>query len=374
MQSPFWQFFQDFKTHSSMPLSIDEYFYFLTALEDNRISESIKDIDDLRQFCKLFWLKGDKEEFLFNKLFDSYIKQWTEYFENITPEPLPVEPKSIDTPPAPLPQKSEKKEPIDLSQEKEKTTAKKTVESDKYVDFELIISDTLGAGYDNDFEIVHHTYTLNDQAFMPFELRRFSQRLRRRVETFHYTNTERLNLPPMIKQFNNHGFIENILYERKSASDSNVVLLADRHGSMLAYENWEKQLAKAIEEIPLCRFEHFHFYNLPQLDKTKNHYLFKYVNHFKTLNTKKNNWTKDTWFIIFSDAGAHSGLVNEPRIRQSLKLCTYLNNISNHVHWLNPVPLEFQNDCTSKRLMFSIPMVYPDTKGLDEITKKKQNV
>ena len=60
-------------------------------------------------------------------------------------------------------------------------------------------------------------------------------------------------------------------------------------------------------------------------------------------------------------------------MRATNKFWNYLKNISEHVYWLNPVPYEFQNDCTARRLTFNIPMIYPDGNGLNSITEKSTN-
>jgi len=65
--------------------------------------------------------------------------------------------------------------------------------------------------------------------------------------------------------------------------------------------------------------------------------------------------------------------VNSPRIGESIDLWYYLKEFSKNTYWLNPVHLEDQNDCTARRLTFSIPMIYPDKTGLNKITKRKVN-
>jgi len=178
----------------------------------------------------------------------------------------------------------------------------------------------------------------------------------------------------MIAEYGRQGYISEMIFKRRMASNSKVVLLADRYGSMFAYEYWEKQLTTSFRSIPNCQFEHYCFFNLPKKKEEGAHYLFEDANNIvRQIDSKNNKWTNDTWFFIFSDAGAHSGMVNPDRMEDSIDFWYFLKEYSDHVYWLNPVPEELQNDCSSSRLTFTIPMIYPDKKGLNVLIKQQTN-
>ena len=154
----------------------------------------------------------------------------------------------------------------------------------------------------------------------------------------------------------------------------------------------EQHLAESFKLIPECVFEHYFFYNLPRKLKDhapnehesqpkaeKEHKAFQEPEYYELLNairggkplvTNRTQWTKDTTFIIFSDAGAHSGLVNKNRIVSSMAFWKHLKNFSDKVFWLNPVPIREMNDCTAKRLNLLVKMHEPDFVGLEKMFKK----
>ena len=143
-------------------------------------------------------------------------------------------------------------------------------------------------------------------------------------------------------------------------SSSNIILLADRYGSMLSYEYIESHLVDAFNAIPDCDFEHFYFKNLPELNDDTGHYRMKSLgNTMHMFDSIQSNWNSDSWFFIFSDAGAHSGMINKSRMRATIKMWNYFKRISKHVYWLNPVPEQYRNESTAQRLNLVIPMIFP---------------
>ncbi len=394
MHGPLWSFYQFYRQQSSAAPAIDQYYYLLEALHELPLAQSIRTVEELRSFCKLFWLRPGTDEKQFDAWFEQHFQwaEWEKQWQSKHWQPtektseatagtsVPSSTNNQDavtdtTTPGPAPEIDEGGEPIlDLPPPPPDNIYQQDME--QMVDFELIISDSQGKAQVEKTEIRYeHDFILEDQALMPFNLRHFAQRLRRRIETPVYEYTNRLDILAMIEQYCRQGFIEELIYQRRNASNSNIVLLADRHGSMHAYEYWEHQLELAFHAIPSCRFEHYQFFTLPKRDQSQQHYELKYArDKRRNFNTARHQWTKNTWFFIFSDAGGHSGVVDRDRLRNSLKFWYYLKDISKQVYWLNPMPYEFQNDCTAKRLQFSIPMTYPDQTGLDDITNRKANV
>ena len=111
--------------------------------------------------------------------------------------------------------------------------------------------------------------------------------------------------------------------------------------------------------------EHYVFNNLPEYIDGK--YQFKTAGSFKNELSKNTQWNKKTWFFVLSDAGGHSGIVNKERMTATVRLWKYLKSFSPFVHWINPIPFEYLNDCTAKRLQMMIPMSHPDDLSLHKI-------
>lgn len=382
MNAPLWLFFNQFKRQSGTPLSIDQYFYFFEAME-RLPANSITNVREFREFCKLFWLRDARKEELFDQLFQQ-ILEWKALKEVFSPkEEVPTETHTGTGTGGEIHTEEENPEKTSGGSGRgtglnppEEGPAPGPGREDELVDFDLLIEESEeGQSVEAaDSYTFQHTFLLNDQAIMPFNLRHLAQRLRRAVETQEYEPTPFLDLPQMIRQYCRHRYIEDIVYKMRDTGNSNIVLLADRFGSMLAYEFLEKQLALSIQAIPSCRFEHYYFYNLPEETDNQEHYkLLPADKREKPLYTDRHQWNKNTWFLIFSDAGGHSGLVNKMRLRKTLAFWRYLHGISPHVHWLNPIPFDCLNDSTAKRLQLSFSMTYPDQEGLNEITERRHH-
>jgi len=254
-KSPLWSLFLKFKSLSTRPLSIDEYFAFITAMHQLPLSETIKNERDLLKICKLFWLKKESEYYLlescFKEIFNANLWDWEEMKKEIdqpqeTPKVEKTEKEEVsDTP------KVESKGKEEKNTENKKEEEQQAVQQQEWEDIELYIGDSnQQAVAENQQVYFNHIFNLWDQTIMPFDLRYFAQRLRRRVETSTYETTDELDIPKMIEIFSRNGYLNELHFTRRTASNSNVVLLADRRGSMLAYDYWERQLQQAFKSIP----------------------------------------------------------------------------------------------------------------------------
>lgn len=375
MKKPLWAFFDQLRNGTPLLLSVDQYHYFLQAFQQLPTGH-FSHYHELRDFCKVFWLKDYAYEADFDMVFERFVN-WEEMrtlagSAGNTGAPVT---DGAPTPTSASQTDQEKKakgpDPIKKSNEEEEEGNEgdqPLTEEDTFVDFELVISEQEGGAENTEAAAYkfESTFLLNDQAIMPFELRHFAQRLRRKVETPVRELTDELDFERMTEQYSKLRYIDRVVYREKDSSQSNVVLLADRFGSMLAYEYLEDQLTLAIKAIPDCTFEQYYFYNLPDQD-VMDHCLLQNAGRGKpTFNTAKHKWGKNTWFFILSDAGALSGMVVRERISATLRMWNYFKGISPNVHWLNPVHESIQKGTTAQRLKMVIPMTYPNR---DELAK-----
>lgn len=373
MIAPLWGFFELIKNKFNPPLAIDQYFYLMEAIHKIPLESSAKNNNekkplldgrmDLLNFTKIFWLNNRHYELEYDRYFHQFFDK-EDLFEKVPDlkkDPI-KNPKTID--PAPAPRSPEN----DIYNENtSENTSGETRQTETMVDFELVLRDIKKDNANDDVESPKpfNQFLLSDKAIMPFEVRNFAQRLRRKVETTEQVLSDRLNIPEMVIEYTQQGFITDLNYEFDDASYSNVVLLSDRNGSMLAYEYIEMNFKESLLQIPHCHLEHYVFNNLP--DYTDGHYQFKTAGNFKDVPFKNSQWNQKTWFFVLSDAGGHSGIVNKERMVATVKFWKYLTSFSSYVYWINPVPFEFLNDCTAKRLQMMIPMTHPDDSNLHKI-------
>ena len=367
---PFWYLFQSIKAEFNAALTIEDYFLFLKSFEQMP-SGSIKNYTQFSKFCKLFWLKDPKNEFAFDMLFKVYQNQMIEELNkiiassNIQPEKEDKEQHSKENK-----SKTDTVVPDTRNDVNPNVTSDSSIQNQKVVktkqesqpnfqieDIELLIADGEGQGQEKtDYEF-QHFFFMGDDFIMPFEKRYIAQRMRRMVETKDKVEGEELNIPAILNDFARDQYIHEIHRLDEDFSNIKVVLFTDRMGSMLAYEHIEQHLAETFQIIPGIELEYYFFANLPPTSKDREHFLLTSALEVnQNINSKDHKWTRNTWFFILSDAGAHSGAVSGGRIKATIKFWEYLKAVSSHVFWLNPVPNEYMNDCTAKRLQMMIPM------------------
>ena len=241
-------------------------------------------------------------------------------------------------------------------------TSSQNIEQGDFLHFELPINEDKNELMESHISVFgrEHPFKMEDQTIMPFNRRFVAQRFRRAVETSVLEDTDEIHLETMIDQYCCQGYMDEISYHNKDSSHSHIVLLADRFGSMLGYEYIEDQLQLMLKTLPNCTFEHYVFYNVPKWEEETHSYIMRPLHEDEiTLPNDATLWNKETWFLIFSDAGAHSGWVNEKRMHASLDMWRYFEQFSSHVYWINPVSRSFRKGTTAQRLNFVIPMLYP---------------
>ena len=375
MKKPLWSFFMLLRERTPLLLSVDQYAYFFRAFQQLP-GGYFRHYHELRDFCKVFWLKDYEFEGEFNRLFESFV-DWNALRTLMVkaaepaPGPGPEGPTGTgEQPTEPDQEKQQKKGGARPRKKEGPSTPQPKPPPEEYIEFELEVSESRGGPQLEEpppyrFE---HAFKLNDQAIMPFDLRHFAQRVRRKVETPVKVLTEELDFDRMIEQYSRHRYIDEIRYRSKDSSRSNVVLLSDRFGSMLAYEYLDQQFRDAIRAIPDCTFEHYYFYNLPPRAAGSGHYELQSAGSGKhQFHTVDHQWKPSTWFFIFSDAGAHSGSLNKGRMRATLNMWNYFRGISEQVYWFNPVPEDCRAGTTAERLQLVIPMIYPSREALNKL-------
>ena len=364
--APLWGFFTHIRDRSPVPLSIDQYFFFIDAIHHMDLRH-IKTTKDLLEFTKIFWLNNPRFKEQYEHAFTSFL-DWEKELNKPTKQEAPAAPiisPAVD----PIPEKKEESEKItDQKEEVPKPLETETKERTSLVDFDLLVKETESTqGIENPAmtPVPQHEFSLSDLSIVPFDGRHFVQRLRRKVETTEQIFSDVLDIPLIVERFAEMGFIDDFIYEIYETQQSNVVLLTDRSDSMLSFEFLERHFDLSMRQIPYCHFQHFYFYNWPlPIQHGKYFELQPAKKGEVAFTTESHKWNKHTWFFILSDAGGLSGLVNGERIDQTMKFWWHLQNISEHVFWINPVPVEMMDDCTAIRLQMSIPMTHPDKDSL----------
>lgn len=379
----------------------EAYELFITSLYTLLAAGSIDDKNSIISLAKMFFAKNEKEAAVTEKIFnDCLLNKFITVNEEI---------KVIQFKPQ---EKAQAKEQENLTNEinfqnnqpnadtidKAQDTQNETVTSEKSIveqnerkkrkrkeettnqwfDVNLHLSESSNAGKSKKLSVQldGNHFMLHDESIMPFSIRYLSQKSRKAFQTNNQVNNKEIDLSAMVKEYCSNKFFDKIIYKRGAVNQSNIVLFSDRFGSMLSYEYLEEHLVRSFKIIPECIFEHYFFYNLPELhnlsanNKSRYYKLNNAERGRKPLLTNNAKWNKDTTFIIFSDAGAHSGVVKKERIKASIDFWNHLVKFSRKIFWLNPVPIREMNDCTAKRLNLYIKMYEPDFVEFEKLFKK----
>jgi hypothetical protein len=358
---PLWRFFRLIRDKAEVALSVEQYMYFMKALHTG--STRFNDQAELLAFTKLFWLPDRAFESQYDYYFNSVVDWEAEFAKArrgvLSSAPIGNTDKGETTNRSNT--ATEKNSPSDTTSGDSASASQQAQTG--FVDFTLVLKEIVESHPALPYSTLDpdaHDFTLTDAALMPFDNRSIIQRLRRKVETADHVVSDQLDIKAMIREYADHGYIEQIRYQMDDASRSNIVLIADRDTPMLAYRFIEDHFSKGFIQLPHCAFEHYTITARPQMTADKMHFFLQGANAItNNLDTRKHTWSSDTWFFIFSDAGALSGVVDRERMQQTLAFWRYLQHISEHTHWINPVPFSEMNDCTAKRLRLSIPMIEP---------------
>ena len=365
MQKPLWSFFIVLREQMPYALSIDQYAYFFQAFQQFPFGH-FQSKKDLLEFCKLFWLVDESFENQFDQLFNQLVNLEISFEPEIIEPTKPITP--IDRTPTKFIKKKFRPAPKPTPNiVVENVEEEIEMDDETIVNFELVLQDKDSFAYSNPTPThsFKNQFNLNDQAIMPFGLRHFAQQLRRSVSTSVKEMTDELDVTDMINQYSKNQYIDQIKYQFQESNTSDMVFLSERYGSMLSYEFIERQIRTAMLAIPGMELTHYYFNETPLSSSTPGHFLLKNASFGqKDLDTNKNKWTNKHRFLIFSDAGAHAGMVDKTRLRNTLKFWLFLQQFSSHIYWFNPVPKVYFKGTTAERLNRIIPMVYPSQKEL----------
>lgn len=361
---------------AGLVLGIDEYQLLLQAL---MAGFGLADRNALRQLCKTLWVKSLAEEHTFYEYFDRLISQEisTEIIkETVTLEP-PVEPKSPNLDPIPEP-KPEK--PSDESSLPELPSNQSvgdefldpTLEDTDISEITLGIEDVIQAAKAQTSELFGAEtadYLLLDD-YLPVTVRQMNQSwryLRRPVREGALTE---LDVSATIDQIAQQGFFLNPVLVPQRVNRSQLILLLDLNGSMVAFHSLGERIKDTvIAGGQLGRSQVYYFHNCPvdylYLDPGQRYYrTFEQVLHQTS--------PSYTSVLIFSDAGAARGGYSEDRLEWTQIFLQQLQQKIRYVAWLNPVPRERWAGTTAGEIAKLVPMFESDRPGLQQAIKVLQ--
>jgi uncharacterized protein with von Willebrand factor type A (vWA) domain len=163
-----------------------------------------------------------------------------------------------------------------------------------------------------------------------------------------------LDIEETIERISKQGVLLEPVIVPRRINRSKLLLLIDRDGSMIPFQNLSHQLAEtAIRGGRLEGTDIFYFHNCPT------DYLYRdrhYQMPEKIDDILNNLRFPHTSALIFSDAGAARGGLNPERVAVTTQFLEQLRQQVPHIAWLNPMPRYRWFGTTAHQIARLVPM------------------
>lgn len=370
---------------AGLVLGIDEYQLLLQAL---MAGFGLTDRAALGRLCKTLWAKSLAEQRIFDQYFNQFIDQ--EITRAIVtfkppvapqlPDPKPI--SGLDSEPVPL-DAADRGSLLDLPPSQPLEDGEGILPPGTVSDIPPMMS--MAETTVETQDVVQTTKTskslsseLGDYVFsndyLPLTARQAKQSwryLRRPVRAGALTE---LDVAATIQQIAQEGFFYNPVLIPQKVDRSQLILLLDMDGSMVAFHSLGERLKEtAIAGERLGRSQVYYFHNCP-VD-----YLYSDPGQcdYQTIEQVLDQASPiHTSVLIFSDAGAARGGYSQDRLEWTQLFLQKFQQKIRYLAWINPVPRELPQDrwadTTAGEIAKLIPMFEADRAGLQKAIKVLQ--
>jgi uncharacterized protein with von Willebrand factor type A (vWA) domain len=140
-----------------------------------------------------------------------------------------------------------------------------------------------------------------------------------------------------------------------------LLILVDQEGSMTPFHHFSKDLVETAQyESSIEKVDVVYFHNLPAEYIYQNRFLTNKV----ALETVLSQCDSETRVLIVSDGGAARGYRRRERISATTEVIWEIQQHTNLIAWLNPVPQPRWNSTSAKIISHLVPMFPMNQEGL----------
>lgn len=169
-----------------------------------------------------------------------------------------------------------------------------------------------------------------------------------------------LDIDATIAQVTQQGFFLSPIYRRWQSNHAHLIFLIDQDGSMRPFHEIARDLVDtARDESSIKQVEAFYFHDVFDVSI----YEDEHFRRWKSVDEAMQNCTPNTSIMIVSDAGAARGSKNEVRSAAALQMVRRLQQNTNLVAWLNPVPRDRWTGSSAEIIANETNMFQLDTDG-----------
>jgi uncharacterized protein with von Willebrand factor type A (vWA) domain len=170
-----------------------------------------------------------------------------------------------------------------------------------------------------------------------------------------------LDIPATSNKMGRQYFFLEPVYQRRQRNVAHLILFLDQGGSMVPFHRYLRDLEEtALLHSNLQNLDVYYFHNVIVNDCFDDPHLTRTLPFGQVLSKALG----DTSILVASDAGAARGYRSMTRIRATAAFLRKLQQRTNLIAWLNPVPRERWEGSSAGMISSFVPMFQLDTEGL----------
>ncbi|MCZ2207669.1 VWA containing CoxE family protein [Cylindrospermopsis raciborskii] len=170
-----------------------------------------------------------------------------------------------------------------------------------------------------------------------------------------------LDINMTVEEATKQGFFLQPVYQRREKNHAHLLILVDQEGSMTPFHHFSKDLVETAQyESSIEKVDVVYFHNLPAEYIYQNRFLTNKV----ALKTVLSQCDSETRVLIVSDGGAARGYRRGERISTTIEVISEIQQHTNLIAWLNPVPQPRWNSTSAKIISHLVPMFPMNQEGL----------
>ncbi len=345
-----------------IPVGISEY---LIAIKTIHSKIGLKDIERIKRFLSLLWIKSAEDQIIFDNEFEDIVKPELEKRLQEANESIFSEQKKVPDLDTKFPENKENKQDYStksyssvtqLNQQKNENRTN-SIKSQNSSDSLSLETDEIKLRFRQRYNLIPR---------LPITRREMTEVWRNLRLLKREGMPEDLDVEATINQICKMGFFLRPILQPRRQNQVKLVLLIDREGSMSPFNLLVEALQESIEKGGLLnKTSFFYFHNCPR------GYLFTQPNLTKPKPIEEilSQEAYNNRIVIISDAGAARRTFDSERLRQTKTFVRQLSSYTYRYGWLNPVPKFQWKVSTAEDIAKIIPMYPLNREGLNDLVK-----
>lgn len=345
---PLLNFFIGLRDKAGLPLTIDQYYLLLQALEGGF---GIASREDLKQTCRLLWLKSES----------SYqVDKFEEYFEEYFPQSYELVKPQTQNSKLKHTLNKPRADATKLSNSLDAITQKNSINHQHSSDSPSIIPTAIKGEFLPQKALKESKYQLNVKDF-PITERKIKKNWRYLRRPIREGSLTEIDIEATIEKISlERVFLEPVLIANR-INRAELLLLVDVSNSMAPFNLVSQRLVDNLQGGRLGKADIYYFRNSPQ-DYLYLHPQLPDAKFIQDLLPKLHS--RRTVGLIISDGGAARGGISQERIKLTAMFLEELAPFVRHIAWLNPIPSERWQSTTAQAISHLVPMFELNDEGL----------